>query len=91
MSQVELYDVIALKNGKDYTVLKIKEKEGKMYFLLAYIDEYEKPNLNDIRIVEEIEKSGKKFVKEIDDEKVLKDLEELFKDAISELSNESIF
>ncbi len=90
MSHVELYDIIALKNGKDYTVLRIKEKEGKMYFLLARIDENEKIDMSDIRIVEEIEKSGKKFVKEIDDEKVLEDLSNLFSKSISELNNEPI-
>lgn len=82
MKEIELYDIISLKNGKDYTVLRMIEEEGKMYFLLAGVDENENPDINDIRIVEEIIKNGKKMIKEIEDENLLKELGELFSSAL---------
>ena len=82
MKEIELYDIISLKNGKDYTVLRMIEEEGKMYFLLARVDENENPDINDIRIVEEIIKNGKKMIKEIEDENLLKELGELFSSAL---------
>ena len=84
MKEIELYDIISLKNGKDYTVLRMIEEEGKMYFLLAGVDENENPDINDIRIVEEIIKNGKKMIKEIEDENLLKELGELFSSALDE-------
>lgn len=68
MNEIELYDIISLKNGKDYTVIKILENNNKIYFILARVDENKNIDTNDIRIVEEIEKSGRKFVKEVDDD-----------------------
>lgn len=83
MKEIELYDIISLKNGKDYTVLRMIEEEGKMYFLLARVDENENPDINDIRIVEETIKNGKKMIKEIEDENLLKELGELFTSALN--------
>ena len=61
MKDIELYDIISLKNGKDYTVIRMIEENEKMYLLLAGVDENEEPDIHDIRIVEEITKNGKKM------------------------------
>lgn len=82
MKEIELYDIISLKNGKDYTVLRILEENEKMYFLLAKVNENEEPDINDIQIVEQIERDGKKLIKEVSDENLLKELGELFYSAV---------
>ena len=82
MKDIELYDIISLKNGKDYTVLRMIEEQGKMYYLLAGIDENEEPDINNIKIVEQITQDNKKLIKEIEDEKLIEELGDLFISAV---------
>ena len=83
MKNIELYDIISLKNGKDYTVIRMIEENEKMYLLLAGVDENEEPDIHDIRIVEEITKNGKKMIKEIQDATLLENLKEQFSSALN--------
>lgn len=82
MKDIELYDIISLKNGNNYTVLRMIQEQEKMYFLLAKVDENEEPDTNDIKIAEEITQDGKKYIKEIEDENLIEKLGDLFISAI---------
>ena len=82
MKQIELYDIITLDNDEEYTVLKILQEEGKTYYLLAWIDEDEEPDMERIKIVEQIQENNKLEIEEITDEKLLKKLSKLFLESL---------
>ena len=65
MKEIELYDIITLDNKEEYTVIKIIKELEKKYYLLAPVDEDEEPDLENIRIVEEIKKEDKTTIKDV--------------------------
>ncbi len=84
MENIELYDIITLDNNEEYTVIKKLEKDNKKYYLLAWVDEEEEPDLENIKIVEEILENGKILLEEIDDEQLLKKLSKEFLQSLRE-------
>ena len=79
MKKIELYDILSLSDDKEYTVLRIMEFNDKTYYLLSEIDKEENPNLEKMKIVENID--NKKLV-EVNDKKLLSELTELFASAL---------
>lgn len=79
MKKIELYDILSLSDDKEYTVLRIMELNDKTYYLLSEIDKEENPNLEKMKIVENID--NKKLV-EVNDKKLLSELTELFASAL---------
>ena len=81
MKEIELYDIITLDNKEEYTVIKIIKELEKKYYLLAPVDEDEEPDLENIRIVEEIKKEEKTTIKDVVGENA-KRLSDLFIDEL---------
>lgn len=84
MKPIELYDIITLKDGSEYTILKILENQGKKYFLLAPVDSQEEPNMEEIKIVEAMIENNKIIVKEEEDQEKLQELSKLFLASLKE-------
>ena len=84
MENIELYDIITLDNNEEYSVIKILEEEGKKYYLLAWVDEEEEPDLENIKIVEKVIENGKTLLEEIEDEELLKKLSKQFLQSLRE-------
>ena len=84
MENIELYDIITLDNNEEYSVIKMLEEEGKKYYLLAWVDEEEEPDLENIKIVEEVIENGKTLLEEIEDEELLKKLSKQFLQSLRE-------
>ena len=84
MNKIEQYDIITLDNNDEYTVIKIVKENDKKYYLLAWIDENEKPDMENIKIVEEIIEDGKLKMEEIEDEQLANKLSKKFLSALRE-------
>ena len=84
MKEIELYDIITLDNDEEYTVLQSLNEFGKKYFLLAVVDEEEEPDLENIKIVEEIKENGKIIVEEVEDTMLLQKLSKKFLELLKE-------
>ena len=84
MKEIELYDIITLDNDEEYTVLQSLIESGKKYYLLSMVDEEEEPDLENIRIVEEIKENGKIIVEEVEDATLLQNLSKRFLELIRE-------
>ena len=82
MKQLELYDIITLDNDEEYTILKIIQNEEKTYLLLAWIDEDEEPDMEKIKIVEQVQENNQIAIEEIKDEKQIKKLSKLFLESL---------
>lgn len=88
MKEIENYDIITLINGMDYTVLQAIMHEGKKYYLLAPVDDEEEPNLEKLKIVEEVKIENKVTITEKIDEKLREDLAKLFLVSMNDVLNE---
>ncbi len=84
MKEIELYDIITLKDNTEYAVLKILNYQGKKYYLLAPVDEEEEPNMEEIKIVEEQKENDKTMIKEVEEEDTLKELSKMFLSSLRE-------
>ena len=85
MKPIELYDIVALDNNEKYTVIKIINDSEKKYYLLAWIDEEENPNLENIKIAEEtIDENGEKIVAIVENDEKLKKLAKEFLNTLNE-------
>lgn len=84
MNKIEQYDIITLDNNDEYTVIKIVKENDKKYYLLAWIDENEEPDMENIKIVEEIIEDGKLKMEEIEDEQLANKLSKKFLSALRE-------
>ena len=84
MKNIELYDIITLENDEEYTVLKILNDGDKKYYLLAWVDEDEEPDMENIKIVEEKIIDEKTMIEEVDDENLLKKLSKEFLSSLRE-------
>lgn len=78
MKKIELYDIITLKDKTEYTVLKMLNDEGNLYYLLAPIDEDEEPDMELIKIVKVTEKEEKTLISENIPEEKKQKLAKLF-------------
>ena len=54
MKEIELYDIITLRDNSEYAVLQMLYHEEDKYYLLAPVDEDEEPDMENIKIVKEI-------------------------------------
>ena len=84
MNKIEPYDIITLENNDEYTVIKIVEENDKKYYLLAWIDENEEPDMENVKIVKEIIEDGKTKIEEIEDEQLANKLSKKFLSALRE-------
>ena len=39
MKEIEIYDILTLGDGSEYTVVQMLQYEGKTYYLIAPVDE----------------------------------------------------
>lgn len=78
MKEIELYDIITLDNDEEYTIVKILIENQKKYYLLAPVNEEEEPDLEKIKIVEEIIENGEILLDLVEDEKILATLSKKF-------------
>jgi hypothetical protein len=88
MYEIELYDIITLKDNKKYTVTSKINKDNKTYAMLVEIDDEENPIPNNVKIVEILNNNS--TIKEITDDSILKLVTlELSKKTIEELNKEN--
>ncbi len=78
MKKVELYDIITLEDGTEYTVLKMLNHQDKIYYLLAPVDEEEEPDMENVKIVECIENNNEQIIEEVEDETLSAELAKKF-------------
>ncbi len=88
MEPIELYDIITLEDGEEYTAIKILNEDNNKYLLLAWTNEDENIDLEKIRIVKEIKKNDKILIEEVDDEGLLKKLSKTFLESLKDDLNE---
>ena len=84
MKEIELYDIITLDNNEEYTILKMLNDNNKKYYLLAPVDEEEEPDMESVKIVEEINENGLIRIAEIEDDALLKKLSKSFLSSLRE-------
>ena len=85
MKPIELYDIVTLDNGEEYTVIKLINDSEKKYYLLAWIDKEENPDLENIKIAEEtIDENGEKIVAIVENDEKLKKLAKEFLNTLNE-------
>ena len=84
MKNLELYDIITLDNDEEYTILKILNEKENKYYLLAKVDEEEEPDMENIKIVQEVLENGTIAIEEIEDETLLKKLSKDFLSSLRE-------
>ena len=84
MKKIELYDIITLDNDEEYTILKILNEKENKYYLLAKVDEEEEPDMENIKIVQEVLEDGTIAIEEIEDETLLKKLSKDFLSSLRE-------
>ncbi len=84
MKNLELYDIITLDNDEEYTILKILNEKENKYYLLAKVDEEEEPDMENIKIVQEVLEDGTIAIEEIEDETLLKKLSKDFLSSLRE-------
>lgn len=69
--------VITLDNDKNYLLLEKVEFESRNFFMAVYLNEDEEPT-DEYMIFEEILEDNEKYVEEVEDERILSNLLELF-------------
>ena len=74
MKELELYDIITLDDNTEYTIMQMIMYKNRKYCLIAPIDKEEEPDLENIKIVEEIKESGQILIQEETDEEYIKEL-----------------
>lgn len=78
MKEIELYDIITLRDNSEYAVLQMLYNEEDKYYLLAPVDEDEEPDMENIKIVKEIKIDNRIIITEEIEEKKLKELSKIF-------------
>lgn len=74
--------VITLKNGKKYVVLNQAIYKESNYFFVVGLKEDESDLTDEFRIVEEVNKDGKKFIKGVHDQSLINLLAKYLKPTI---------
>lgn len=77
MNKLELYDVLTLKDNKEYCVLRMYEELDNLYLLLAEIDSNEELTDN-YRIVKQVIDNNQMFIENINDPEKINKLKEIF-------------
>ena len=88
MKEIEIYDILTLGDGSEYTVVQMLQYEGKTYYLIAPVDEEEEPDMEQIKIVEAIRKEQEMILTEQIEENKLKKLSRLFLSSIKDFAKE---
>lgn len=78
MKNIEIYDIITLKNQEKYTVIKKEKYNEKQYLLLSEVDKEENPKIENMKIVELINKENNLTIKEIKDTSVKSEVAQIF-------------
>lgn len=84
MKEIELYDIITLGDDSEYVVLKILKENNKKYYLIAPVDKEEEPDMEKVKIVEEIQVDGKVIIQEETEEQHLGELTKQFLELLKE-------
>lgn len=84
MKEIELYDIITLGDDSEYMILKILKESEKKYYLIAPVNEQEEPNMQELKIVEEIKIDGKIILQEEIEEQHLEKLSVQFLELLKE-------
>lgn len=84
MSEIKLYDIITLENDLEYTILKILNKNSRVYYLIAPIDQEENPNMENIKIVECKTMNNQIIIQDVIDYDLLKELSKIFLKSLEE-------
>jgi len=78
---MELYDILTLDDGKDYSLVKMEEYEGETYCMLIEVDSEENP-LEDVLILKKVSLNDKEFEFEELSEEEFETISEIFKDQL---------
>lgn len=78
---MELYDILTLDDGKDYSLVKMEEYEGETYCMLIEVDEEENP-LENVLILKKVELNEKEFEFEDLNDEEFETISEIFKDQL---------
>lgn len=91
MKEIELYDIITLGDDSEYMILKMLKETERKYYLIAPVNEQEEPNMQELKIVEEIKNDGKLIIQEETNERHLENLSKQFLELLKEdLKNSEI-
>ena len=77
---MKLNDIIVLDNDEQYTLLKETEKDGDKYYFAAGVDKDGHVSEKIIVILKLIHEDDGDYVEIVEDEKLLEELGEIFKD-----------
>ena len=77
---MKLNDIIVLDNNEQYTLLKETEKDGNKYYFAAGVDQDGHVNQNILVILKLIKEEDGDYVEIVEDEDLLNELSEKFKD-----------
>ena len=76
--------IMTLKNGKKYVVLNQAIYKQNNYFFVVGTTDDEEDLTDEFRIVQEVEKDGKKFIKDIHDPQLINLLAKYLKPVVEE-------
>lgn len=88
MKDIEIYDILTLSDGSEYTVLRMLQSEGKTYYLIAPVDKEEEPNMEQVKIVEALKAENQIIITEQIEESKLKNVSKSFLSAIKDFAKE---
>lgn len=74
--------IMTLKDGKKYIILNQAIYKEKNYFFVVGVSENGEDVTEEFRIIEEVEKDGKKFIRDVKDEKMIQLLSRYLKPAV---------
>ncbi|MBR4231176.1 MAG: DUF1292 domain-containing protein [Bacilli bacterium] len=77
---MKLNDIIVLDNNEQYTLLKETEKDGNKYYFAAGVDQEGHVNQSILVILKLIKEEDGDYVEVVEDEDLLNELSEKFKD-----------
>lgn len=74
--------IMTLKDGKKYIVLNQAIYKGTNYFFVVRITEDENDVTDEFRIIEEVLKDDKRYIRNVEDEKMIELLSKYLKPAV---------
>lgn len=76
--------IMTLKNGKKYVVLNQAIYKENNYFFVVGVEDNEEELTDEFRIIQEVNKDGKKFIKDVHDPDLINLLAKYLKPNIGE-------
>lgn len=78
MKELELYDIITLDDGSEYTILEMMIENNQRYYFIAPIDNEENPDIEKIKVVKETKTNGLIMIEEENNDEIVKKLSNIF-------------